>query len=173
MTSYFNGTDPCTTAGVVCANDVAVIRLTAQGGAFPGTSTGWYGYGFGGYGFTAGRLTHITQIGYPVCLDNGLLMERNDSHGFTNAAQVNNTIIGSLMCGGSSGGPWLVNFGIRPALTGTTAGTASATNVVVGTTSWGYTSTAPKQQGASPFTSGNIVPLLNSACGSPLLPQCL
>jgi hypothetical protein len=31
-------------------------------------------------------------------------------------------------------------------------------------TSWGYTSTSPKQQGASPFTSTNIVPLVNSAC---------
>lgn len=174
MTSYFAGTDPCTTAGVVCANDVAVIRLTAQAGAFPGTAAGWYGYGFNGFGFTASRLTHITQIGYPVCLDNGQLMERNDSHGFTNTAQVNNTIIGSLMCGGSSGGPWLVNFGIRPALTATTAGAASNPNIVVGTTSWGYVSTAPKQQGASPFTSTNIVPLVNAACGSPVSqPACL
>ncbi|NOT56813.1 MAG: trypsin-like serine protease [Deltaproteobacteria bacterium] len=173
MTSYFAGTDSCSTPGIVCANDVAVIRLTAQAAAFPGTRTGWYGYGFGGYGFTPSRINHITQIGYPVCLDNGQLMERNDSHGFTNLAQVNNTIIGSLMCGGSSGGPWLVNFGIRPALTGTTSGSFAGSNVVVGTTSWGYISTAIKQQGASPFTSTNIVPLLNAACGSPVGPQCL
>jgi V8-like Glu-specific endopeptidase len=179
MTSYFNGTDPCFVSGVVCANDVAVIRLTSQAAypgaiAYPGTSTSWYGYGWNGYGFTAAKLTHITQIGYPVCLDNGQLMERNDSQGFTNAAQVNNTIIGSLMCGGSSGGPWLVNFGIRPVLTSTTAGTASLANIVVGTTSWGYTNNAIKEQGASPFTSGNIVPLINAACGSPISqPACL
>jgi V8-like Glu-specific endopeptidase len=179
MTSYFNGTTPCSTPGVVCRDDVAVIRLTSQAAypgaiAYPGTATSWYGYGWDGFGFTAAKLTHITQIGYPVCLDNGQLMERNDSHGFTNAAQVNNTIIGSLMCGGSSGGPWLVNFGIRPALTGTTNGTAPNPNIVVGTTSWGFVSTAIKQQGASPFLSTNIVPLVNAACGSPVSnPACL
>jgi V8-like Glu-specific endopeptidase len=164
MTSYFNGTTPCTTAGVVCRDDVAVLRLNAQSATYPGTATGWYGYGWNGFGFTASKLTHLTQIGYPVCLDNGQLMERNDSHGFTNAAQVNNTIIGSLMCGGSSGGPWLVNFGYRPALTSTTNGTAPNPNIVVGTTSWGYVSTLPKQQGASPFLSTNIVLLVNAAC---------
>lgn len=164
LTSYLNGTNPCTTAGVVCRDDVAVLRVTPVSGRYPGTATGWYGYGWNGFGFTAAKLTHITQIGYPVCLDNGQFMERNDSHGFTNAAQVNNTIIGSLMCGGSSGGPWLVNFGIRPILTATTSGTAANPNIVVGTTSWGYVSTAPKQQGASPFLSTNIVPLVTAAC---------
>ena len=70
------------------------------------------------------------------------------------------------MCGGSSGGPWLINFGVRPSLTGTTAGTAPDENVVVGVTSWGFVSNTPKEQGASPFLSGNIVPLVNSACSA-------
>ena len=166
LTSYYNGTDSCSTAGIVCQNDIAVLRLTAKSGSYPGTSTGWYGYGWNGYGFTSGGLTHISQTGYPVCLDNGQFMERNDSHGFKSSANANNTIIGSLMCGGSSGGPWLVNFGVRPALTGTTAGTAPGDNRVVGVTSWGYTSTAVKQQGASPFLSTNIVPLVNAACSA-------
>lgn len=164
LTSYYNGTDPCSTAGIVCKNDIAVLRLTAKSGSYPGTSTGWYGYGWNGYGFTSGGITHITQIGYPNCLDNGQYMERNDSHGFKSASSANNTIIGSLMCGGSSGGPWLVNFGVRPSLTGTTSGSSPGTNRVVGVTSWGYTSTAVKQQGASPFLSTNIVPLVNAAC---------
>ena len=77
-----------------------------------------------------------------------------------------NTIIGSLMCGGSSGGPWLNNFGIRPTLTGTGNGTAPNPNIVVGVTSWGYIDNAVKQQGASPFTSNNIVSLVTSACNS-------
>jgi V8-like Glu-specific endopeptidase len=163
-TAYYNGTDACAVAGVVCQDDVAVLVLTASAtGKYPGTSTGWYGYGWNGYGFTGG-LTQITQLGYPVCLDNGFYMERNDSYGFTSSGNSNNTLIGSLMCGGSSGGPWLVNLGLRPSLTGTSAGTAPDPNVVVGVTSWGYTSTSPKQQGASPFTSNNIVPLVNSAC---------
>ena len=164
-TSYYNGTDNCCVEGVVCPNDVAVLILNTQNGGYVGSQTGWYGYGWNGYGFYQG-LTHISQIGYPLCLDNGTRMERNDSHGFVSGPNCSNTIIGSLMCGGSSGGPWLNNFGIRPTLTGTGNGTAADPNIVVGVTSWGYIDDAVKQQGASPFTSNNIVSLVNSACNS-------
>lgn len=166
LTAYLNGTDPCATAGIVCRDDVAVLLLTPKAGKYPGTSTGWYGYGWNGLGFTTAGQTHVTQIGYPVCLDNGSLMERNDSQGFKSGANSNNTIIGSLMCGGSSGGPWLINFGVRPTLTGTTPGTAASENIVVGVTSWGYVDNALKEQGASPFLSGNIMTLANSACAA-------
>ena len=162
-TSYFNGTDPCSTYGVVCQNDVAVIKLSSQAGTYPGTQTGWYCYGWDGYGFV-NNTTHISQIGYPVCLDNGQLMERNDAQGIKNVPQTNNTTYGSLMCGGSSGGPLAVNYGIRPTLTATGSGTGAVSNTVVGVTSWGYTNSAVKQQGASPFTSGNIVVLVNAVC---------
>jgi hypothetical protein len=164
LTSYSNGTDPCAAAGVICQNDVAVLLLNPIAGAYPGTAAGWYGYGWNGLGFTSGAVTHITQIGYPGCLDNGLLMERNDSYGFISPSHSNNTIIGSLMCSGASGGPWLVNFGIRPTLTGTTAGTAPNPNTVVGVSSWLSADPAPKEWGASPFTSDNIVPLVNAVC---------
>lgn len=164
-TSYYNGTDSCSTAGVVCANDVAVMVLRQQSGAYAGTSTGWYGYGWDGFGFV-NNTTHLTQIGYPVCLNNGNFMERNDAQGVKNASFTNNTTYGSLMCGGSSGGPLLANFGVRPALTATTPGTAPNPNIVIGVTSWGYTATGVKQQGASPFTTNNIVSLVNSACGA-------
>ena len=164
LTSYYNGTDSCSSAGVVCADDVAVLLLNPSGTTYPGTSTGWYGYGYNGYGFTSSALTQISQLGYPVCLDNGLQMERNDSYGYRSPANSNDTVIGTLMCGGSSGGPWLVNLGVRPTLTGTTAGTAPDANMVVGVTSWGYSTNGPKETGASAFTSTNIVALLNSAC---------
>jgi V8-like Glu-specific endopeptidase len=169
MTSYFDGTDTCATPGIVCRNDVAVLVLNpTAAGAYPGSSTGWYGYGWDGYGFTGSGLTQITQTGYPSCLDNGNYMERNDSYGYRSAANANNTVIGSLMCGGSSGGPWLINFGVRPALTGTTPGTAASPNVVVGVTSWGYVSSSSKEQGASPFLSGNIKVLVDTVCaGTP------
>ncbi|MDD1631898.1 MAG: trypsin-like serine protease [Methylococcaceae bacterium] len=166
LTAYLNGTDPCVVSGIVCRDDVAVLALTAQSGVHVGNRTGWYGYGWNGYGFTGNGLTQITQIGYPVCLDNGGFMERNDSQGFKSASNSNNTVIGSLMCGGSSGGPWLVNFGRRPALTGTSAGTASIPNIVVGVASWGYVSNAPKEMGASPFLTGNIATLVNAQCAS-------
>jgi len=164
-TAYYNGTDNCSQYGVVCPDDVAVLILNPQNNRYVGTQTGWYGYGYGGYGYYHG-IAHITQIGYPLCLDNGKRMERNDSHGFVSSGNSSNTVIGSLMCGGSSGGPWLENFGIRPTLTGTGNGTQPNPNVVVGVTSWGSANAAVKQQGASQFTSNNIVSLLNSACGS-------
>jgi V8-like Glu-specific endopeptidase len=163
--AYFNGTDNCAQYGVICPDDVAVLILNPNNGVYAGSRTGWYGYGWNGWGFANG-ITHITQVGYPFCLDNGALMERNDSQGNVSGSLSSNTIIGSLMCGGSSGGPWLNNFGIRPTLTGTSDGTAPNSNTVVGVTSWGYIDNAVKQQGASPFTSNNIVSLVTSACNS-------
>ena len=166
-TAYYNGTDGCAVYGIVCPDDVAVLILnTSQAGGYPGTATGWLGYGWNGYSFTSNHLTHITQLGYPAGLDNAAYMERNDSYGYVSSGNSNNTVIGSNMNGGSSGCPWIANFGLPSTLTGETNGSAPAPNVVVGVTSWGYTSTAPKEQGASPFTSNNIISLLNSACGA-------
>ena len=106
----------------------------------------------------------MTQIGYPACLDNGAIMERNDSGASVAPTFANNTLIGSLMCGGSSGGGWVVNFGIPPALTGTTSGSGAQSNVLVGVTSWGSTSNAVKQMGASPFLDTNVQALVQAAC---------
>ena len=92
-------------------------------------------------------------------------MERTNSYGFVDGGSSNNTVIGSLQTGGSSGGPWLVNFGVKPVLSGTAVGAEANRNTVVNVTSWGHTSTSIKEQGASAFTSGNIVPLVSSACG--------
>jgi V8-like Glu-specific endopeptidase len=164
LDSWRNGTDPCTDGGAVCVNDVGVIRLAPKNGVYAGQRTGFYGYGINGFGFVSGT-AQVTQIGYPVCLDNGNLMERNESQGYVHWPSSGNTIIGSLMCGGSSGGPWLINFGRRPNLTGTGNGSAFTANTVIGVTSWGYVGSAPKQQGASRFTSANIGRLANRLCG--------
>ena len=110
MTSYLNGTDQCSQRGVICANDIAILVLSPQGGHYAGANTGWYSYGYNGFGFTPSNLAHVTQLGYPSCLDNANIMARNDSHGFKSASNANNTLIGSLMCGGSSGGPWITNL---------------------------------------------------------------
>ena len=164
MTGYLNGTDPCQDGGVICPSDIALLLLNDQTGAYPGTALGWYAFGWDGYGFTSAGLAQITQLGYPFCLDRGLLMERNDSYAYTSASLANNNVIGTLMCEGSSGGPWLVNFGVQPLLNQTNAGAAGEPNTIVGVTSWGYTTTGPKEAGASPFSSGNIVMLINTAC---------
>ena len=62
--------------------------------------------------------------------------------------------------------PWLVNFGKRPNLTATTSGSDPQINTVVGTTSWGSTSTGPKSMGAAPFLSTNIKALVTGACSA-------
>ncbi|MFO0776942.1 MAG: trypsin-like serine protease [Nitrospira sp.] len=167
-TGYFNGAaTQCapTAPGVVCKDDVAVIELAPQTNpTYPGTCTGWYGYRWNQWGVTNRGLTQVTQLGYPVALDGGLLMQRTDSQGFVaSATLMSNTIIGSLMTGGSSGGPWLNNFGILP-VGSETVGIYATPNIVVGVTSWAYTDITIKQQGASPFTSSNIVTLVNNAC---------
>ncbi|MFZ1427927.1 MAG: hypothetical protein WAS21_14275, partial [Geminicoccaceae bacterium] len=166
LTSYFNGTDSCAVRGVVCQNDVAVITLKAQGGTYPATETGYLGVGLDGYSYNGSGQVLISQLGYPLALDSGALMERTDSQGFTSATMSNNTIIGSLQTGGSSGGPWVVNLGIAPTLAGTSFGTDASHNIVVGVTSWGYLSTAVKQLGASRFTKSNVPVLLKAACAA-------
>ena len=167
LTAYYNGSDNCYQFGVICPDDVAVIVLKPKSGAYPGTNTGWFGYGWNGYSYNSSAQAHITQLGYPVDLNSGVLMERNNSQGYTYGSYSNNTILGSLMTGGSSGGPWVVNLGIQPSLGGGDGfGSAPNPNVVVGVTSWGYTDLTVKQQGAAPFTSGNIVNLVNTVCAS-------
>jgi hypothetical protein len=166
LSSYFNGTDSCFQPGVICQDDVAVILLRPQLGLVPGNITGWLGYGWNGYGFFNGR-TEVAQLGYPCNLDSCRIMERSDSQGFTDGVFSFNTIIGSAQEGGSSGGPWPVNFGIAPV--GLQA-SALARNIVVGVTSWGFIDPTIMEQGASPFTSGNIVPLVGAFC--PHAPQC-
>lgn len=167
-TPYFNGKDKCAKGakGVVCANDVALIVLRNQDGTYPGKRTGWFGYAWGGYSYTNKNLVHITQLGYPGAINNGQEMIRTDSQGAVVKAEANNTVIGSQQTGGSSGGPWLANFG--PATSpgsGASVGKDGKRNVVVGTTSWGYTSLDPKMQGASPFTTANIRELVKDVCG--------
>lgn len=168
MTAYYNGTDSCSQAGVVCRNDVAVLTVTPKAGVYPGASTGWFGYGWNGQGFTATtpKKALINQLGYPVSHDGGLMMQRTDSDGFVDALKAGNTIWGSRQTGGSSGGPELVNLGnLSVALTGgVTKGSGAGVNMVVGVTSWGYTNQAVKEMGASPFTSTNITVLVNNAC---------
>lgn len=164
MSVWVDGTDTC--VGIACQNDVAVLLLEPKDGALPGTRTGWYGFGWDGWGFTDQGLAQITAVGYSICGDDGELQQRNDSVATISAAVANNTLIGSLMCEGSSGTPWLANFGKRPKLTGTTAGIYADSNSVIGLTNWGASDPAVKIQGGSPFTAINIKQLFDAACAA-------
>ncbi len=109
--------------------------------------------------------THVTMLGYPCNLDDCDIMQRVDSSdhrlppGFGDAQ--NAYEYGSDMEGGSSGGPWLENFGTGEAL----AGTNTARNRVVAVTSYGYTSGLPKVQGASELDS-IFTAVKNVACNN-------
>ncbi|UJP05885.1 MAG: trypsin-like serine protease [Nitrosomonas sp.] len=171
MTSWYNGSSGCS---VVCPEDVALLRANVDPVTlkYPGQLTGYLGYGWDNWGVTsfAGlNAIQLTQLGYPVGLDYGGVMQRTDSLGYTLTASgwFNNTTIGSRQRGGSSGGPWIANFGIDPVATPDTPGSAANKNIIVGVTSWGYVSTGPKVQGASPFTSSNITVLVNTFCPGP------
>jgi V8-like Glu-specific endopeptidase len=169
LQSWLDGTDQC--VGLACETDIGVIVLgpkqDANGPFYAGRDTGYYGYQVGSTSFAeqGGLITHVTQLGYPGCLDKGEYMERNDSQAFV-SSQKSNTMMGTLMCQGSSGGPWLINFGQASELSGTNAGFASAPNAVIGVTSWGPTDPSVKVVAASPLLTSNIDVLVNEACNA-------
>lgn len=173
--SYLAGTDPCDpdSPGVVCENDVAAILLDKKQGYFCGERTGYYAVGTDGYSsFYNTRveevLTQVTQLGYPEAFDSGTRMIRTDAQSYWSA--YNQMIMGSGQTSGSSGGPWLVNFGIDPSVSTDYVGFDPGM-AVVGVTSWGYTSSLPRAQGASRFgtntvfvNASNIATLAETVC---------
>jgi V8-like Glu-specific endopeptidase len=134
--------------GMLDINDKAAGRI--------GNITGFYGF----QTLSLSR-NHTTKLGYPCNLDNCNIMQRVDSRNIRNTSP-NNVEYGSNARGGSSGGPWLMNFGTQPV-----GGLAFAqTNRVVGITSYGYISTTPQVQGSSipDSRAGGFIPLLNAMC---------
>jgi V8-like Glu-specific endopeptidase len=172
---YFEGTDQCSAnaPGVVCENDIAVIVLEKLNDKFIAEVTGKFGFKTDDYGygnFLGNKAAQITQLGYPSKNYDGLKMIRTDSLGFQDAP--NNVIIGSAQTGGSSGGPWLHNFGMKTSYTGAPP-LDNDDNQVVATTSWGFISDTLMVQGASRFAKNktytvksNIETLVDSACGA-------
>ena len=165
LTPYYNGTDVCTQTGVVCNGDIATLIVTPKAGVDAGTRLGWYAYGWNGYSYRAssflGNVTtaQVTQLGYPLAFDGGFQMERTDAVGWYYATgALQNTQIGSAQTGGSSGGPWLVNFGTPPQV-GAGASLGSATvQAVIGVTSYGSTTVGFNRQGSSYFGQNSQYP---------------
>lgn len=180
---YHEGQDTCLpdAPGVVCANDVSVIVLDENDGQAIGDVTGVlnlpplsndsdkedaYGYVF----FLGQNATQLTQLGYPSKDFDGMTMIRTDSLAYFE--DPNNVILGSNQTGGSSGGPWLQNFGTPTSATGP-APSADQINTVSAVTSWGYNSGTVKVQGASRFSRNkiytektNIRSLVGDACAA-------
>ena len=125
--------------------DFAVFEVADQeiGGQIArlGDVTGTYGYR------TNGLLkNHLKIIGYPGSFDNGNIMHQVDT-GSPEPAEENTVLYGSDMTGGSSGGPWIQNFGVKSV--GQLSAFNDTPNTIVGVTSYGFIASEPKVQGSS------------------------
>lgn len=164
--TYYYGTDSCIQKGVACSNDIAILTMAPDAnGNLPGNLLGYYSYSANGYGFITSyggaSLAHITQLGYPAAFDSAAMMERTDGIGsyWSPDGDTRQILLGTAQTGGSSGGPWLINFGAPPTLTtAASLGSQAAPNVVQGVTSWGVTAVGSNLQGASLFSQNTQFP---------------
>lgn len=141
------------------AADYAIIEPVDRrvGGVFRKIS---YYTGFLGWLLNKRHPNHITALGYPGNHDGATRMHQVAAGTFRNTTK-NTYEIGSDMRGGSSGGPWVQNFGVSAA--GQSGGTNAATNRIVGVTSYGPVAVDPRYQGASRFDN-RFTQILNAAC---------
>ena len=136
---------------------ILVVRDRPFGGSPTriGQVTGWLGYRT-----NALLPNHAKLIGYPANFDGGQIAHQVDAQHAGSAGQ-GTVVYGSDMEGGSSGGPWVENFG-TPAV-GQTGGFRFFPNRVVGVTSYGPVDTARKYQGSSVLNQ-EFLNILNIAC---------
>ena len=139
------------------AADFGMFEMNDRGTTRIGSITGFLGFRT----ISLSR-NHTTKLGYPCNIDACQKMQQITSQHFRNTSP-NNVEYGSNARGGSSGGPWVQNFGIQG-----TGGVPSSLglNQVVGVTSYGYVSTAPQVQGSSipDSRAGGFISLLNTMC---------
>lgn len=159
--TYVITTGPWSTGNGAVPNqaDFAIIELEDR--RF-GSDVKPIGQVTGSYGYRLNALlpNHVKIIGYPVEFDGGEVMHHVDTGSHKAAAQ-STILYGSDMTGGSSGGPWIENFGIQSV--GQTGSIQSAPNRVVGVTSYGFTAPDPKVQGSS-ILNQDFMTILNLAC---------
>lgn len=103
---------------------------------------------------------HLHLLGYPCNFDDCEQMHQVTAQSAI-AVSPNNVEYGSDMRGGSSGGPWVQNFGQFSM--GQDGGLNSGINRIVAVTSYGYMNYDPKAQGASIFDS-RFSDLLKKLC---------
>ncbi|AKG24402.1 hypothetical protein IJ00_03010 [Calothrix sp. 336/3] len=187
--TWANGTD--TGSGATRNNDLAVLIIAKNSqGQFIGDITGYLGYGWNNYSFVSSKYTGnltvaaLTTLGYPGLLDSGRIMQRSDGPSYlTTLSGAKQIYQGSNFTKGSSGGPWIANFGYENPVfsSGANAGNQSLSGVVVGVTSWGESDpNGSKNNYSSQFAqnkeypnasygnygAGNIGSLLNQLCST-------
>jgi hypothetical protein len=186
--SWAAGTD--VGSGAARDNDLALIALRKDSsGRFIGDRVGKLGYGWNNYSFVTSsktgnlRTAAVTTLGYPGLMDLGRIMQRTDGPTYTTTiANAGQLWQGSNFTGGSSGGPWVVNFsGRNAALSGGAVSGTAPVMAVIGVTSWGAADpNGPKDNYSSQFRqnsrypnasygiygAGNIGSLMSTLCAS-------
>ena len=143
--------------GVPNAADFGMFDINDRAGVKIGSITGFLGFR------TLSLIpNHTTKLGYPCNLDACQKMQQVTSQSFR-ATSPNNVEYGSNARGGSSGGPWVMNYGVQG-----TGGLTTSLNALVSVTSYGYVSTLPQVQGGSipDSRAGGFIPLLNLMCAA-------
>jgi len=102
---------------------------------------------------------HADILGYPGNLDSGSIMHQVTAASFRTSSP-NAAEYGSDMGGGSSGGPWIQNFGQL-----SNGQTDYGANQIVGVTSYGPLVSGPHYQGSSILDS-RFLDLVNTGCNS-------
>jgi hypothetical protein len=116
--------------------------------------------GFLGFQTLSLSLNHIHMLGYPGNLDAGEKIHQVSAQSFQNF--INNTVLyGTDMAEGSSGGPWIQNFGVDAV--GEPAGLNPGRNRVVGVTSFG-TPSNPDLQAGSSILDSRFIDILTAIC---------
>ena len=115
------------------------------------------------YSFRLNALSNnqVKIIGYPGSIDSGEIMHQVDT-GDPLPGGSNTMMYGSDMTGGSSGGPWIENFGIRSV--GQPNTTHDQRNTVVGITSYGYRDGGVRLAQGTSILNGDFQTLYNDAC---------
>lgn len=123
-----------------------------------GTYLGWFGW-------QTFRLlgNNVTQLGYPGNLDSGQRMQISQSNVYRRASFAGE--IGSAQGGGTSGGPWIQNFGVQAVGQVAVGGSGfTGTNQVVAVSSYGNTNHNPNQYIGASVLNSNFVRVYNTAC---------
>lgn len=139
------------------AADFGMFDINDRAGVKIGSTTGFLGFR------TLSLIpNHTTKLGYPCNIDACQKMQQVTSQSFR-ATSPNNVEYGSNARGGSSGGAWVMNYGIQG-----TGGLTTSLNALVSVTSYGYVSTLPQVQGGSipDSRAGGFIPLLNLMCAA-------
>lgn len=121
-----------------------------------GQVTGWLGW-------RTRSLTpnHLHILGYPSNLDKGNEMHQVASGGF-DCCFDGTAIYGTDMRQGSSGGPWVQNFGVRAK--NQVIGKNTQKNRVVGVYSWLYTDNKKALIAGSSVPKGSFAEIIRKAC---------